>query len=157
MINLPLLDFQNNLKLKKEEGKKYIFDPIRKKYLFLGPEELVRQLLIQWLINTHQVNPNRIAIEKGLSINGLYKRCDILIYDLQMNPFLLVECKAPKVAINQNTFEQIARYNIPLQVPYLLVSNGQQNFCCSIDFNKKDFEFLDHIPNYPKPLEKKTH
>lgn len=147
-IDLPLLKFQDDLKIKKEDGFTFIFDTIRKKYLKLAPEEMVRQLLIQWMVQEHQVNSNRIAVERGITVNGMYKRCDVLVYDFNLRPFLLVECKAPQVKITQKTFEQIARYNIPLKVPYLLVSNGQDNYCCKIDFPTNSFEFLDKIPSY---------
>lgn len=146
-LNLP--DYQSFIKVKREEGKRWVWDAIRGKWLVLLPEELVRQLLVHYLMTELGVKKNRIAIEKGLSVNSLKKRCDILIYDQAMNPWLLVECKAPKVPLKQTVFRQIAMYNMPLQVPYLLVCNGPEAYCCAIDFSNKDFTFLSEVPLYP--------
>lgn len=145
-LNLKLDEFQNRLKIKTEGQKRFLWDFIRSKWLVLLPEEMVRQLLIHYLIEQLGVNKNRIAIERGLSVNGLQKRCDILIFDQLMKPFLLIECKAPSVKLNQAVFRQIAQYNMTLNVPYLLVSNGPNAYCCAIDFEQKGYTFLDHIP-----------
>ena len=147
MIFLDLLSYQNQLKTKKVDNKKFIFDPIRKKYLVLQPEELVRQLLILYLIDEKNINKNRIGIEKSLKVNDLNRRLDILIYDKAVQPYMLIECKAPSVKIDQTTFEQIARYNLPLRVPYLLVSNGMTTYCCKMDYEKETFEFLTALPD----------
>ncbi|MEZ4988371.1 MAG: type I restriction enzyme HsdR N-terminal domain-containing protein [Saprospiraceae bacterium] len=140
--------FQSQLQIKQADGKRYVRDPIRSKWLVLQPEEWIRQMLVAWLIDGLGVNKNRIAIEKGLKVNTLSKRCDILVYDAQMKPWLLVECKAPDVPLNEKVFRQIAAYNIPLQVPYLLVCNGPQAYACSIDFEQGTFAFLDALPRY---------
>jgi len=145
-LDLELHRFQNHLKLKKQGDKPYVWDFIRSKWLVLQPEEMVRQLLIHYLIEDLGVNKNRIAVEKGLTVNTLKKRCDILIYDQSMTPFLLIECKAPAIKLNQAVFEQIAQYNMALKVPFLLVSNGPDAFCCAIDFEEKGFQFLSTIP-----------
>ncbi|MEM6722990.1 MAG: type I restriction enzyme HsdR N-terminal domain-containing protein [Bacteroidota bacterium] len=146
MIDLDLNSYKSFLQTKKEAGKPYIFDPIRKKHLVLQPEELVRQLLIQYLIQELGISSNRIAVEFGIEVNQLKKRCDLLIFDQTTQPFLLVECKSPKVKINQSTFEQIARYNLSLQVPYLLVTNGLTSYCCQIDFEQHQFAYLEQVP-----------
>ena len=147
MISLDLLAYQSKLKTKKVGNKKYLFDPIRKKYLVLQPEELVRQLLIIYFLEEKKTSKNRIGIEKSLKVNTLNRRLDILIYDKEVNPHILIECKAPTVKINQSTFEQIARYNLPLRVPYLLVTNGMTTYCCKMDYENETFEFLDEIPS----------
>jgi len=134
MLQLNLLQYKDRLKVKTVKRKKYIYDPIRKKYLVLQPEEVVRQLILEHLISTLKYNHNRISVEKSLRVNTLLKRCDILIYDKAMNPWLLVECKAPEVPISQATFEQIARYNLPLKVDYLFVTNGIQSYCCKMNY-----------------------
>jgi len=146
IINLDLLSFQSFLKIKKEKEKQFLFCPIRKKNLVLQPEELVRQLLIIYLIEKKGYSKSRIAVEKSLTINELYRRFDVLIYDKNTTPFLLVECKAPEVKITQSTFEQIAQYNLSLHVPYLLVTNGITTYCCKMDYNSESFEFIDKIP-----------
>ena len=149
MIDIDYLKYQDQLKIKTIDNKRCIFDPLRQKYLVLQPEELVRQLMLIYFIQEKAYLKNRISIERGIQVNTLKKRCDILIYDLDMNPFLLVECKAPAVKINQAVFEQIARYNLPLQVPYLLVSNGQKTYCCAMDYEANSFSFLTEIPDFP--------
>ncbi len=143
-LNLP----KYPIKLKEEKGTKYIFDSIRKKYLVLQPEEWVRQNFIQYLINDKSFSASLIAIEKGLQLNELKKRADIVIYDNQANPIVLVECKAPKVKINQEVFEQVARYNVVFKVPYLVVTNGMEHYCAKVDFKENGFEFLRELPDY---------
>jgi len=146
-IDIDYSLFKNQLSLKKEAGKTFIFDPIRKKHLVLLPEEFVRQLVLQYLLLDRKYNKNRVRIEQGLKVNELSKRCDILIYDEDLSPFLLVECKSAKVKITQKTFEQIAHYNLPLQVKYLLVTNGLQSFCCEMDYKNQTYYFLSEIPS----------
>ncbi len=145
-LNLSLDKYQQYLKVKTEGQKRFLWDFIRSKWLVLLPEEMVRQLLIHYLIKHLGINKNRIAIERGLSVNGLQKRCDILIFDEDTKPFLLIECKAPTVKLNQAVFRQIAQYNMTLNVPYLLVCNGPDAYCCAIDFNQKSYEFLAYVP-----------
>ena len=146
ILDLSLSQHQSSLKIKQEGGKRYIWGEIRAQWLVLQPEEMVRQLLIHHFIQVHGVNKNRIAVERGLKVGELKKRCDILIYQQDMSPWLLVECKAHSVPLNQAVFRQIAWYNMPLQVPYLLVCNGHQSYCCAVDLMEKDFTFLNHLP-----------
>ncbi len=146
--NIDFLSFQDQLTLKKKSGKPYIYDPIRKKDLVFQPEEFVRQLILQYLIQEAKYPINRIAVERGLKVHGLSKRCDILIYSQAVQPIMLIECKAPTIKLNQTVFQQIATYNISLQVPYLLVSNGADTYCAKIDFQDQDFQFLNQIPSY---------
>lgn len=146
MIEIDLLARQGQLKVKTEDSSRLLFDPIRKKWVVIQPEELVRQLMILYLIEEKQYNKNRINIEMGLQVNALQKRCDILVYDQDMQPFLLVECKAPTVKVSQATFRQIANYNLPLRVPYLLVTNGMVNYCCRMNYEDESFEFVNEIP-----------
>ena len=146
MISLDLLSFQPFLKIKKEDGQQFIFCPIRNKYLVLQPEELVRQLLLLFFIKEKKYAKSRIAVEKLLIINDLRRRFDILIYDKHTKPFLLIECKAPKVKITQSAFEQVAQYNLALQVPYLVVSNGLTTFCCKMNYKTQSYDFLTEIP-----------
>ncbi len=117
--------------------------------LVLTPEEFVRQLLVLYLIHEKHYNENRISIEKQVVFNHMPKRCDVLVYDKNMDPFLLVECKAPQVKLSGATFEQIARYNNPLQVPYLLITNGLETYCCKMNYEERSYEFIDTVPEYP--------
>jgi len=147
-IEIDFTVFHESLQLKKEEQKTLIFDPIRKKYLVLAPEELVRQMVVQYLIQEKKFPKSRIGIEQGLKVNTLAKRSDILIYDQSMAPTLLVECKAPKVPVDDKTFEQITRYNLPLKVRYLIVTNGIDTYCCEMDYVEQQYAFLDKIPSW---------
>ncbi|MEL6863658.1 MAG: type I restriction enzyme HsdR N-terminal domain-containing protein [Bacteroidota bacterium] len=149
LLDVDFSQHQPQLQVRRLAGKRHIFGAIRKKYLVLSPEEMVRQLIIAHLIETKGYKKQRISVEKSLLVNGLRRRFDILVYQKAMQPFLLVECKAPSVPIDQGTFEQIARYNMTLKVPYLLVSNGHQTYCCEIDFEQHRFHFLESIPDYP--------
>lgn len=148
-IDIDFFSYQERLQIQKEAAKTFIFDPIRKKKIVLTPEELLRQLLLLHLIEGYNYPKNKISVEKKVLVNGLDKRFDILVYDNGVDPFLLIECKAPKVPVNQAVFEQISSYNFALKVPYLLVSNGLVNYCCEIDYDNKSFQFIDHIPPYP--------
>lgn len=143
-LNLPSFA----LKIKEENGISYIFDQIRKKYLVLTPEEWVRQHLIHFLINVKNYPRSLMKLEGGLKLNHLQKRSDILLFNTQGEKILLVECKAPSVKINQDTFDQIARYNFVHKVEWLLVSNGMQHFCCRIDYEKKTYSFVEELPDY---------
>lgn len=143
-LNLPSYP----IKIKEADGERFIFDAIRKKYLKIQPEEWVRQNFIQFLIQEKNYPASLIEIEKGLKVNELQKRADIVISSNLGSPLVLVECKAPKVKITQETFEQIARYNTVFKVPYLIVTNGLDHYCCIINFENNSFEFLEEIPEY---------
>lgn len=143
-LNLPSYDFR----LKSNENKTLIFDNFRKKYVVLTPEEWVRQHFANFLVSEKQYPSSLMAIEKQLSINGLQKRTDIVIYNRQGAPEIIVECKAPNVPISQDTFDQIARYNMKLQANYLVVTNGIEHYFCMIDHTSESYVFLKDIPNY---------
>ena len=145
-LAIDFLQFQPDLKVKKEGKQRLIFCVIRKKYLVLQPEELVRQLTIQYLITHRNYNRNSIHVERGLRVNGLYRRTDIIVYDDNIEAYLLVECKRPKVKITQAVFDQIARYNLTLKVKYLLVTNGIDTFCCEMDYENQSYRFLTDVP-----------
>ena len=147
MLQIDFLQYQEQLKFKTINRKRHIWDDIRKKYIQLTPEETVRQLVIQYLIADRNYNKNRISIEQQLIINTLIKRCDILVYSQQTQPYLLVECKAPNVPISQSTFDQIAQYNLALNVSYLVVTNGLVTFCCKMDTTNQQYSFLAEIPS----------
>lgn len=147
-IKIDLLIFQEKLTTKEEDGKQWIFDPIRKKYLVLLPEELVRQLLLQYLIEIKKFPAGRINVEKQLTVLSSKRRFDMVIYDKNANPKMLIECKAPNVKINQKTFEQIAKYNLSIQADYLLVTNGIETFCCKMDYQNKSYSFISEIPDF---------
>jgi len=147
-LEIPLFNYQANLKLKTDQGKRQIFDPIRKKYLVLQPEELVRQLWVQYLIHDLNCPAHLIAIEQKIVVNGLTRRYDIVVYNRSMEASILIECKAPQVGIRQSVFDQIAQYNMVMKVPYLVVSNGRQTYACSVDWEKEDYKFITTIPDF---------
>lgn len=134
--------------MSKTEKPVYIFDPIRRKRILLTPEERVRQQIIHFLIDQRGVPAGLIQIEKGLMVNGLSKRFDILVHNAHGDPILLVECKAKNINLGQDTFDQVARYNIALRVPWLVISNGKDTFCARIHFDKKDYAFHPDIPHF---------
>ncbi len=149
IIDIDLLSYKNTLSTRKNRaGKIEVYDIVRKKYVILQPEEWVRQLVIHYLISEKNAPLSKMRVELGLTVNELMKRCDILIYDKNIQPFFLVECKAANVRIDQTTFNQIARYNLPLQVPFLLVTNGLSTYCCQINEDKTGWLFLNDIPNF---------
>jgi hypothetical protein len=143
-LNLPTYSF--NIKL--IEQRKYIFDFIRKKFVILTPEEWVRQNFLKYLVEEKKYPASLIAVEKEFKLNQLSKRCDALIYNREGNPILIVECKAASVKIDQKVFDQIARYNMQLNVDFLVVTNGLEHYCCKIDYEKKEYYFLKDIPEY---------
>lgn len=150
-VAIDLLKFQTSLVLRKQDGQAFILDPIRKKYLVQTPEEVVRQLFLAFLMQEKNYPKNRIRTEKMLKVNELSKRCDILSYDWEMAPHLLVECKSPNVKITEATLRQVAAYNMPLRVKFLVLTNGLTNFCCEMDYINHAWQFLDTIPVFPDP------
>jgi len=143
-LNLPTYKF----KIKSNENKYLIFDIVRKKYVVLTPEEWVRQHIIHFLIEEKKYPISLIAIEKKLTINNLTKRTDILVFNSNGTPEIIVECKSPSVKISQDSFDQIARYNLKLNATFLMVSNGLEHYFCSMDFKNEAYIFLENIPNY---------
>jgi type I site-specific restriction endonuclease len=143
-LNLPTYSFR----FQDQDGKKLIFDELRKKMIVLTPEEWVRQNFIRYLVDVKGFPPSLMAIETGLKLNRNQFRADLLVYNRQGKPLLIVEFKAPSVKISQQTFDQITRYNMTFQVPYLIVSNGLSHYCCSVDIEKKSYSFLKEIPDF---------
>ena len=143
------LSFPNyEFRLKKIDEKRFIFDEIRKKYIELTAEEWVRQNCIKFLINEKKYKSQLIAVEKKIILNNLTKRFDIIAYDNNGDPNLLVECKAPNIAIRQETFDQILSYNRVLNSKYLMITNGIIHYYCKIDNIHNKINFLKDIPNY---------
>lgn len=148
LLQPNFLQVQHKLRLSRADDGQWVYDPIRRKELVLTPEELLRQLVLRYFLDIKAYPANRIRSEIGIEVNGLKKRCDIVVFDPQMQPWLLVECKSPKVAVDQGTFEQAARYNLQLQAPYLAVTNGLATFCCRLDFMRSAFEYLADFPEW---------
>jgi hypothetical protein len=137
-----------SFRFKNNENKVSIFDTIRKKFVILQPEEWVRQHCIHYLINEKKYPQSLINVEKELRVNDLKKRYDIVIFNSDGSIHLIVECKAPKIPINQEVFDQIARYNLALNASYLMVTNGLNHYYCQMDMQKECYHFLKDIPSY---------
>ncbi len=143
-LNLPYYPF----KLKSDGNRYLILDELRKKYIVLTPEEWVRQHIIQYLINFKNYPKGLISLEKGLRLNDLLKRTDVLVFDSNTEPLLLIECKAPEVKISQDVFDQAARYNSVYKVKYILITNGLEHFCAEIEHSSSSYKFLNDIPSF---------
>ena len=152
MTNLNLPEYK--FRITKREGKEYIFDIIRKKFVSLTPEEWVRQNFLRYMIEELHFPVSLVSMESHMKWNQMQKRTDILFHGAAGRPVLLVECKAPKVKITQDTFDQAAVYNLKLKVEYLVVTNGLSHYCCQIDHENKKFCFLKSIPEYTEIKEK---
>lgn len=149
MLELTLTDHLGMLKTQTMGNTRKIWDPVRKRWVAMQPEELVRQLTLAFLISEKRYPTGRIAVEKILRGHHLSKRCDILVYSAQGSPFLLVECKAPQIPISLQVFLQAANYNLALQVPYLMMTNGRDTYCCCLDYPQQKIAELQEIPPYP--------
>ncbi|HCM76870.1 MAG TPA: restriction endonuclease subunit R [Cytophagales bacterium] len=143
-LNLPSI----SPNLKKEQGKVWIFDTIRKKYVVLTPEEWVRQHFVQHLIQNHGYPKSLIRIESSLTYNKLQKRSDILIHDRAGKPWMLVECKSSSIKLTQKAFNQIAVYNMTVGANYLAVTNGMVHYCWRAPELGKEAVFLDKFPEF---------
>lgn len=132
-------------KTKSNENKRTIFDPIRKKFVFLTPEEWVRQHVIQDLLKKG-IGKTRLSVEKQFDVMGQKKRFDVVVAGKNASIALLVECKAPSVQITQDTFDQIARYQLALNAHFLMLTNGLQHVYCQIDRASESYHFLPEFP-----------
>lgn len=143
-LNLPPYPF----KINDQKGQLMLFDALRKRNVIITPEEWVRQHFVQYLINQKKYPKTLIKLEGGHKLHGMAKRTDIVVYNTAGDKILLVECKAPSVSIDQKTFDQIARYNMVHRAGLIAVTNGLHHYYCRIDFEKKDFKFIEELPNY---------
>ena len=135
-------------KIVEKEGKRIIFDFIRKRYVTLTPEEWVRQHFVNFLINFKNYPKELLANEVQVKLNRTSKRCDTVAYNHFLEPLVIIEYKAPTIPITNAVFKQIVRYNMVLHVKYLIVSNGLNHYCCKIDYINQSYCFLEEIPNY---------
>ncbi len=143
------LNFPNyKFRLKNTENKISIFDVIRKKFVILTPEEWVRQHVVHFLITEKHYPPHLIAVEKQLKINDLIKRFDVLVFDSDAKPLVLIECKAPKITINQTVFDQIARYNLTIDAKYMMVTNGLTHYYSIMNNSLEKYDFLRDLPDF---------
>ena len=130
------------LKLRTKEGKEEIFDPVRRKWLIMTPEERVRQTFVLFLLNERHIPLSHISIEKAINVNGMTQRYDLVVFDQNARPWMVVECKAPHVKLTQEVVAQAGRYNKTLRAPILGVTNGRENIFFSIDFETEEITLL---------------
>lgn len=144
-LNLP--PFEANIK--KMNGMVKILDVLRHKFVALTPEEWVRQHFVHFLIERKGYSPTLMANEVAVTLNGMSRRCDTVIYRQEgLKPLMIVEYKRPDVDITQKVFNQICRYNMVLEVEYLVVSNGLKHYCCKVNLQDGTYTFLEDIPAY---------
>ena len=143
-LNLPTYSFS----VKSKEGRSWIFDPVRKKYVLLTREEWVRQNFLQYLVHEKDFPASLMAVEKEFNFNRMKKRTDILVHNRQGEPVLLIECKAPAVPVTREVFDQIGLYNLNYNVPWLVVTNGIKHYCCRFEKEEGKYRFKDSIPSW---------
>ena len=143
-LNLP--EYEHRIKQNGDCVE--IFDTVRRKYVALTPEEWVRQNFVRYLIEDKNTPQGLICVEYTLTLNTMQRRSDIVVHGRNGKALLAVECKSTTVKITQDTFDQLTRYNLVLQVPYLIVTNGLQHYCCKCNFNTQSYQFLKEIPDY---------
>lgn len=143
-LNFPAYKFR----FKNSENKVAIFDEIRKKFIMLTPEEWVRQNVVQYLLQEKKYPKSYINVEKLIKLNGLIKRYDVVVFQPDGKLFLLIECKSTDIKISQDTFDQIARYNMALESQYLMVTNGLNHYFCQMDYSEEKYNFLQELPEF---------
>jgi hypothetical protein len=145
----PPLDFPDTpLRIRQEGGRAHVFDPIRRRFVRLTPEEWVRQHLVHFLVEHRGYPPGLLAIEKGFVYNGMTRRADVVAYGAEARPVLLAECKKPDVELDAYVFEQVARYNAVVGAGVLLVTNGLAHWCYAVDPQAGTADFLADVPGY---------
>ncbi|MBD0278563.1 MAG: type I restriction enzyme HsdR N-terminal domain-containing protein [Flavisolibacter sp.] len=141
---IPISFPEPKFNIKERNSKQYIFDPLRKSWLLLTEEEWVRQNFVNYLINGLHYPATVIALEKGIQLYGLKKRFDVLVYNKDFLPWMLIECKKPGVRLNEEALQQALRYNISVSVPYIIITNGDK----TIGWRKveQQLELLNAVP-----------
>ena len=143
-LNLPPYD----VRLRGTQEKPEIFDFLRRRYVALTPEEWVRQHFTHWLVDYKGYPKGLLGNEVELRISEKKLRCDSILYHQDTTPRMIVEYKAPTIALSQKVFDQITVYNMLLHVDYLVVSNGLDHFCCRMNYDDNSYTFLESIPDY---------
>lgn len=139
---------QHPFRIRKENNAEFIFDEWRKSWLRLTPEEWVRQNFVQFLVKVKKYPSSYIAIEKEIQLGELTKRFDILIYDREFQPWMMIECKEMNVQISEKILAQILRYNMALPVIYLIITNG--SYCLGYEKFDKQLRLLQELPGFPE-------
>ena len=134
-------------KIKLVQNKEYIFDELRKQWVLLTPEEWVRQNFLQYLVQVKRYPSSLIAIEKEIKIVDVIKRFDIVVYDYNSTPWMIIECKEMKETLNEKVLQQVLRYNISLKVSFVVITNG--TYCYGFTGTGANFSELENLPSYP--------
>ena len=143
-LNFPEYSFR----LKNSENKVAVFDVLRKKFVLLTPEEWVRQHVVHFLLKEKNIPQSLINVEKQLKVHQLIKRYDVVVFNPDGSIWMVVECKAASVPVTQETFDQIARYNLALEATYLMVTNGLEHYFCQLDYEQEKYHFLRDLPEW---------
>lgn len=136
------------LKTVREAGRLRVYDVFRKRYVALTPEEWVRQHFLHWLVDHRGYPASLIAVESSLKQNRMSLRADAIVYDRQGKAIMIIECKSALQKLSSDVFDQAARYNLPFGVPYLVVTNGLEHYCCLRDRQAGQWVFLEDLPAY---------
>ena len=142
-LNLPHASFR----IRDYGSYSQIFDQVRKRFVALTPEEWVRQNFLNFLISDKQYPASLLGVEMQVKVNNLSQRADIVVYNKEGLPWMIVECKSPAITLNEDVFYQAARYNSTLKVPYLIITNGMEHYC--LFFNGSEFEYHNDLPDFP--------
>lgn len=149
-LNLPSAEIQ----LRRHGESAEVFDPLRRKWVCLTPEEWVRQNFVAYMVGVKGYPQMMLGNEVGLKLNNCQRRCDTVVMNREgMTPLMIIEYKAPSVHITQRVFEQIARYNMVLSARWLVVSNGLQHYCCRMEDDGR-YRFVRDIPTYVEAQKK---
>ena len=136
------------IRQRQNGGRTEVFDIIRKKWVPLTEEEKVRQYLIHFLVSQKDIPESHLSVERQITVNGLTRRYDLVVFDREGSPWLVIECKAPAVELTQAVVEQVGRYNKTLRAPYIAVCNGRQSIFFQIDFETEKITYLEDMPEY---------
>ena len=139
-----------SIDIRQNEGRQEVLDIVRRRWVALTPEEWVRQQVVHRLHYLLGYPLELMQVEGSISLNGMTRRCDIVVYDSCVHPMMIVECKQESVPITQKVIDQACRYNLVLDVPYLLLTNGRQELCCRVDRQAQRLIQLPEVPRYSK-------
>lgn len=154
-LNIPMANLRLSKRKNSASGEMeyFVFDEFRQKKVKLTPEEWVRQHFLHYLVSHKRFPRGLIAVEQGIKVNELSRRCDAVVYSKEGAPIAIIECKAPEINLSENTLYQIAQYNFKLQVKWLILVNGRQTITCFVDEEQKKLTYLENLPNYEELCE----
>ena len=145
MISLDLSGLQ--LRLKQEDETVRVYDPVRRKWLVLTPEEHVRQYILQYLMHGMEYPSSLIAVEKKILVGKVTKRFDIAVYDRDHKPWMLIECKEPEAIISESTLFQLLNYHRSIPCKYWVLTNGHQTYCANAT-DLQNIQWMEGLPRY---------